>query len=161
MMLAITERLVFDAGLDWAFCDTDSMAIAKPAGMDNAEFYRRAESVRTWFDRLNPYGVPADLFKLENVNFGIVNEKVTKQLEPLYCYAISSKRHALFNIGADGEPFIRKATAHGLGHLVAPFDDVSQGFPAPAMGSIGVRLEVDCDITQDRRINVVARFHPW
>ncbi|MGH9765677.1 MAG: DNA polymerase, partial [Blastocatellia bacterium] len=37
LMLAISERLVFDAGLDWAFCDTDSMAIAKPAGMDNAE----------------------------------------------------------------------------------------------------------------------------
>ena len=30
LMLAITERLVRDAGLEWAFCDTDSMAIAKP-----------------------------------------------------------------------------------------------------------------------------------
>jgi hypothetical protein len=29
LMLAITERLLVDAGLDWAFCDTDSMAIAK------------------------------------------------------------------------------------------------------------------------------------
>ncbi|MGH7139222.1 MAG: hypothetical protein ACREHD_26045, partial [Pirellulales bacterium] len=58
LMLAIAERLVFDAGLDWAFCDTDSMAIAKATGMDNVEFYRRAESVRTWFDALNPYAVP-------------------------------------------------------------------------------------------------------
>ena len=34
LMLAITESLVLDRGLEWAFCDTDSMAIAKPAGMD-------------------------------------------------------------------------------------------------------------------------------
>lgn len=133
LMLAIAERLVFDAGLDWAFCDTDSMAIAKPAGMDNAEFYRRAESVRTWFDALNPYAVPVDLFKLEKVNFRIVNGKPTKKLEPLYCYAISSKRYVLFNIDADGEPIIRKATAHGLGHLLAPFDEIPPGFPAPAV----------------------------
>lgn len=133
LMLAIAERLVFDAGLDWAFCDTDSMAIAKPAGMDNAEFYRRAESVRTWFDALNPYAVPVQLFKLEDVNFRIVNGKTTKELEPLYCYAISSKRYVQFNIDADGEPIIRKATAHGLGHLLAPFDEIPPGFPAPAV----------------------------
>ena len=133
LMLAIAERLVFDAGLDWAFCDTDSMAIAKPAGMDNAEFYRRAESVRTWFDALNPYDVPVQLFKLEKENFRIVNGKATTELEPLYCYAISSKRYVLFNIGADGEPVIRKATAHGLGHLLAPFDEIPPGFPAPAV----------------------------
>jgi len=28
LMLAITERQATDAGLDWAFCDTDSMALA-------------------------------------------------------------------------------------------------------------------------------------
>ena len=33
LMLAITERLALDAGLDWAFCDTDSMALAQPEGM--------------------------------------------------------------------------------------------------------------------------------
>lgn len=141
LMLAITERLVLDSGLDWAFCDTDSMAIAKPAGMNNAEFYRRAESMRTWFDRLNPYAVPVQLFKLEDVNFRIVNGEATKDIEPLYCYAISSKRYVLFNIGADGAPIIRKATAHGLGHLLAPFDSIPQGFPAAAVSldKIGVK----------------------
>jgi len=141
LMLAITERLVFDAGLDWVFCDTDSMAIAKPAGMDNAEFYRRAQSVRTWFDRLNPYDVPVQLFKLEDVNFRIVNGEATKDLEPLYCYAISSKRYVLYNIGAKGEPIIRKATAHGLGHLLAPFIDIPSDFPAPTapLDDIGVK----------------------
>jgi hypothetical protein len=32
-MLAITERRLLDEGLDWAFCDTDSMAFAKPDGI--------------------------------------------------------------------------------------------------------------------------------
>lgn len=146
LMLAITERLVFNAGLDWAFCDTDSMAIAKPASMDNTEFYRRAESVRTWFDRLNPYDVPVQLFKQEDVNFRIVNGDTTKDLEPLYCYAISSKRYVQFNIGADGEPIIRKATAHGLGHLLAPFVEIPPGFPAPAVAldKIGVKAWQYC-----------------
>lgn len=141
LMLAITERLIFDAGFDWAFCDTDSMAIAKPTSMDNAEFYSRAESVRTWFDALNPYDVPVELFKLEDVNFRIVNGELTKEREPLYCYAISSKRYVLFNIDAKGEPIIRKATAHGLGHLVAPFVEIPPGFPAPAasLDKIGVK----------------------
>ena len=40
-MLAITERLVLDNGLDWAFCDTDSMAIAKPADMDEEDVRRQ------------------------------------------------------------------------------------------------------------------------
>jgi len=141
LMLAISERLVFDAGLDWAFCDTDSMAIAKPVGMDNAEFVRRAESVRTWFDALNPYDVPVQLFKLEDVNFRIVSGEAAKDLEPLYCYAISSKRYVLFNLDAKGEPVIRKASAHGLGHLLAPFVEIPPDFPAPAVAldTIGVK----------------------
>jgi DNA polymerase elongation subunit (family B) len=55
LMLAITERLLVDAGLDWAFCDTDSMAIAKPAGMDRETFLAKAKSVANWFTPLNPY----------------------------------------------------------------------------------------------------------
>jgi hypothetical protein len=35
LMLAIAERLVMDHGLEWSFCDTDSMAIAKPESMAN------------------------------------------------------------------------------------------------------------------------------
>jgi DNA polymerase elongation subunit (family B) len=55
LMLAITERLLVDAGLDWAFCDTDSMAIAKPEGMGQETFFARAKSVAEWFTPLNPY----------------------------------------------------------------------------------------------------------
>lgn len=123
LMLATAERLVADSGLTWTFCDTDSMAIAKPVGMDAAEFLEKAQGVRNWFKPLNPYAVDVDLFKLEDTNYRVENGKVTTELEPLYCFAISSKRYVLFNIDADGQPVIRKATAHGLGHLLPPYEN--------------------------------------
>jgi hypothetical protein len=55
LMLAIAERLTLSAGLDWAFCDTDSMAIAKPDGMDHEAFVEECRNVASWFDLLNPY----------------------------------------------------------------------------------------------------------
>lgn len=117
LMLAITERLILDEGLDWAFCDTDSMAIAKQDEMPDADFAVRVERIRAWFTPLNPYGTRESLLKLEDVNFSVHNPKI---LEPLYCYAISSKRYALFNRDAKGRPVLRKASAHGLGHVRAP-----------------------------------------
>jgi transcriptional regulator with XRE-family HTH domain len=118
LMLAITERLAIEAGLDWAFCDTDSMALAKPDSMNCKEFYERARSVQEWFTPLNPYTQKADLLKIEEYNFCLSDKNV---LEPLYCYAISSKRYALFNIDENGRTVLRKVSAHGLGHLLAPY----------------------------------------
>jgi hypothetical protein len=117
LMLAITEKLIFDEGLDWAFCDTDSMAIAKANGMSDPDFAVHVEHIRNWFTPLNPYGTSESLLKLETANFSIRNPKI---LEPLYCYTISSKRYALFNLDAKGRPILRKASAHGLGHLRSP-----------------------------------------
>jgi hypothetical protein len=54
-MLAIAERLCFEKGLDWAFCDTDSLAIAKPDNMDQSGFFERSQSICNWFSGLNPY----------------------------------------------------------------------------------------------------------
>ena len=106
LMLAITERLITDEGLDWAFCDTDSMAIAKAADISDADFATRVERIRNWFKSLNPYGAGESLLKLEDANFCLRNSNV---LEPLYCYTISSKRYALFNRDAKGRPVLRKA----------------------------------------------------
>jgi hypothetical protein len=135
LMLAIAERLVGDSGLGWVFCDTDSMAIAKPEGMDDTQFYPRAERVRTWFRPLNPYAVDVELFKVEGANFRIADGELTKELEPLYCFAVSSKRYALFNIDAERKPVIRKASAHGLGHLLSPYgkEDAPPDLPKPAI----------------------------
>jgi hypothetical protein len=120
LMLALAERKAMDAGLDWAFCDTDSLAIARPEGMTEADFYSRADSVVDWFAALNPYGTGDSILKVEKANLAADG---SKRRAPLYCFAISSKRYALFNVGADGGPIIRKASAHGLGHLIAPYGD--------------------------------------
>jgi len=118
LMLAITERQAFDAGLDWAFCDTDSMALAKPENMNIEEFYKRAQKVQEWFTPLNPYAEKAPLLKIEDYNYSLPDKK---KFEPLYCYAISSKRYALYNLDENSQPILRKVSAHGLGHLLAPY----------------------------------------
>jgi hypothetical protein len=118
LMLAITERLIHDHGLDWALCDTDSMAIAKPDGMAQKAFYSKVDAIRRWFAPLNPYREKSSLLKLEDVNFG-----ESGQLELLYCLAVSAKRYALFNLSSDGQVILRKASAHGLGHLLPPYRD--------------------------------------
>ncbi len=117
LMLAITERLLLDEGLDWAFCDTDSMAFARPAGMAQTEFRKRVERVCAWFSALNPYEKPGSILEFEDQN----TDRETGEPRDLYCYAISAKRYALFNWGDDGRPIIRKASAHGLGHLLPPY----------------------------------------
>jgi hypothetical protein len=93
-MLAITERLTLDAGIDWAFCDTDSMALAKPDGMAEPEFVARVQEIRRWFAALDPYTAKQGLLKLEDANFDPGSEKLIR----LYCFAVSAKRYALFNL---------------------------------------------------------------
>ncbi|HEV2550415.1 MAG TPA: hypothetical protein VGU20_24090 [Stellaceae bacterium] len=143
LMLAIAERLVDDSGLSWAFCDTDSMGIAKPEGMPDTDFFEKAQAVRNWFKPLNPYNADVDLFKVEDANYRLSGGNLTNELEPLFCFAVSSKRYALFNIDRAGHPIIRKATAHGLGHLLPPYEDedAPSDLPRPAISldEIGVR----------------------
>jgi hypothetical protein len=65
------------------------------------------------------YEAKDPLFKIEDANYGIGS----KEVEPLYCDAISSKRYALFNLDANGEPILRKASAQGLGDKRRPYGD--------------------------------------
>jgi predicted transcriptional regulator len=142
LMLAMAERLATDSEIGWAFCDTDSMALARPEGMKQAEFVGRAKRVSGWFTPLNPYEHKGPLFKLEDANHGVKDGEQTDQLEPLYCLAVSAKRYALFNLDTHGRPVVRKASAHGLGHLLAPYADeqAPRDIPTPAvsLGEIGV-----------------------
>lgn len=117
LMLALAERKAINAGLNWCFCDTDSMALIKPQGMSSEQFFRVGKSVCDWFEPLNPYSVKGPLFKIEDANF----DETTGALRPLMCLAISSKRYVLFSEAADGRPAIRKASLHGLGHLLPPY----------------------------------------
>jgi hypothetical protein len=132
LMLAVLERCVMDAGGSYAFCDTDSMAIAATASgglvpCDGGSYPGPAikalsraevELIVSRFVALNPYdreAVPGSILKIEDENFG-ENGRVRQ----LYAYAISAKRYALFNVEAEGSVVIRKCSEHGLGHLLNP-----------------------------------------
>jgi hypothetical protein len=103
-----------------------------------AEFYKRVDRIVRWFGQLNPYNFEGSILKIEDVNSGL--EKPKKR-QPLFVWAVSAKRYALFNI-ENGEPVIRKASAHGLGHFQAPYDKAnpSKRVPAPRgkLDKIGV-----------------------
>ena len=141
LMLAITEHLVTEQGLDWSFCDTDSMAIAKPDAMEIDQFQARVANVVKYFETLNPYDFAGSILQIEKANFALDNPAMP---EPLYCLAISAKRYALFNLSTDKQPLLRKASAHGLGHLIEPYDETCPSKtmqpPATALSAIGVAL---------------------
>lgn len=119
LMLALAETLIVERGLDWAFCDTDSMAIAKPDEMPADVFAERVVGIVDWFVALNPYAFGGSILKIEDENRSLE----TGAPALLYCWAISAKRYALFNIDCDGRPIMRKVSAHGLGHLLPPYGD--------------------------------------
>jgi len=137
LMLALAERQVIDQGLDWAFCDTDSLAIANVAKLPKIEFLSRALKVQQWFSKLNPYGRPDSILQLEKVNFPPSGPADVADLEPPLCLAVSAKRYVLFNRDSKGDPVIRKASGHGLGYLLPPYDEPA-GVHRERMNRIGV-----------------------
>jgi hypothetical protein len=139
LMLAIAETLITQSQLDWSFCDTDSIAIAKPDALDPTEFDRRVKAIVSWFEALNPYSFPGSILKIEDVNSGLE----TGLPEPLYCWPISSKRYALFNLADSREPKPRKVSAHGLGQYFPPYgeDDAPTSIPAPHKSVLGKGIE--------------------
>jgi hypothetical protein len=122
LMLALAEHQVSEKQLDWAFCDTDSIAIANIRNLPSSEFKATALKVCNWFRDLNPYGEDRSILQLEDVNFPEGKDGDLEVLDPPYCLAVSAKRYVLFN-RQNGVPAIRKASGHGLGHLLAPYDE--------------------------------------
>lgn len=143
LMLACAEKVTAELGLDWAFCDTDSLSIARPDGLSREEFRERVAKVIDWFVPLNPYAQAGSILQIEDVNYRIGTKKTIKEILPLFCWAISAKRYALYNIDSEGRAIIRKASAHGLGHLMDPYgeDDPAPGVPIPLakLSEIGVK----------------------
>ena len=80
-MLAITERLLIDEGLDWVFCDTNSMAFAAPANLTLEDFQKRVRKVCAWFNSLNPYEQPGSILKFEDQNFSLEIPQALKRKE--------------------------------------------------------------------------------
>jgi hypothetical protein len=129
LMLALSERLAIDSGLDWAFCDTDSMAFVKPDGMDNSEFFGCVGAIVERFAQLNPYDFGGSILKMEDENYKEIDG--AKVLHPLFVLPISAKRYAAFNI-ENGLPVIRKASTHGVGQFVSPYKDEEAPTTIPA-----------------------------
>jgi len=135
LMLALSEKVATAHALTWAFCDTDGIAFTPESAMPHSNLVEAARQVSNWFKPLSPYEGQPDILKLEDENFGLVDGKRTQEHEPLYCFAVSAKRYAMFNLSADGRAVLRKATAHGLGHLMAPYEDDAgpEALPVPVM----------------------------
>jgi hypothetical protein len=154
-MLAMLGRCVTDAGGAYAMEDTDSMAIVAtrdgglvpcPEGphawtsQDAARYegpnaHPASEAVQALtfddvdeiagrFESLNPYAraaVEGSILKTEGINFADGNSR------QLWCYAISSKRYALYTLDEHGDPHVARnskgeahCSEHGLGHLLNP-----------------------------------------
>ncbi|MFI5801019.1 DNA polymerase [Streptomyces sp. NPDC051677] len=142
LVLGMLEKLVTDEGGTWVMCDTDSMAIVasheggwiapecvlppRPVesgypGAIPVLPYSKVEEIRKRFDALNPY----DAGKAGTVE--ILKRELPKRLEDPqpYCYAISAKRYAEFEIAEDGGirfPDNKKVKEHGLGQYMNPED---------------------------------------
>lgn len=144
LMLTLAELQGQMRGLPWVFCDTDSVAYQRPPGMPRKEFHKHVDAARAWFEPLNPYRKKDPLLKLEEANFALVDGKPDQQQRhPLFCYVVSSKRYALFNRDRSGLPILRKASAHGLGHVLDPYraDQAPAWIPSPSadLHDIGCR----------------------
>ncbi|MDA8336468.1 MAG: hypothetical protein M0Z41_16020 [Peptococcaceae bacterium] len=134
LILAMMERTTKDLNGNFAFCDTDSMAVIDLVN-DQPEIIgcQLVERFRGLlpYDR-PPFGEDDGLLDAEDYNWGRVDW--TKDTDkgnikkgeyyPLYCYAVSAKRYVLYNLLPNGNGgnkiVIRKKSDHGLGHLSPP-----------------------------------------
>ncbi len=160
LMLALLERCVTERGGCYVLEDTDSMAIVAterggrvpcPNGSlpwssaDKAKYcgpekdaaasahalsWADVDAITQCFAALSPYGrdaVPGSILKTEDVNF-----RPDGTRRQLYAFAVSSKRYALFELDARGEPVFRVAipgsevktqySESGLGGIANPLD---------------------------------------
>jgi hypothetical protein len=127
LLLAISERLITDAGGTWAMMDADSIAIVStehgelvpcPGGPERDEHgqecvralsWAQVDAIRARMRPLNPYRGKAgqkSILELENENL----DRHTGERRQLHCLALSSKRYSMFNLSERGEPKLRLAT---------------------------------------------------
>jgi hypothetical protein len=142
LMLALLERLITEAGGTYAFCDTDGVAVVATEagghvpcpggphrlsdGQDRilAMSWAQVEEIRERFNALNPYdkAIIPSILKLEEENF----DEAAGVRRQLWCYVISAKRYALYDLDEHGSPILRKVSEHGLGHLLNPAEPTNE-----------------------------------
>lgn len=168
LMLAMLQRCVTDLGGTYAMCDTDSMAVvstesggdvprlgsapskADPLPVLKALSWVEVDMIRQRFAALNPYhpdAVTGSILELEKENL----DPSTGEQRQLWCFAISAKRYALFNVDEAGGVVLRRCSEHGLGHLMDPSDPLADS----DSGLQTAEDEIASDSTHGRRIR------PW
>ncbi len=113
LLLAMAEKLAADRGIDYVFCDTDSMAFARPEGLERDVFQVKVKEICDAFKPLSPYSNQPELLKMEDANY------FNKQPEALYCIGISAKRYVMYNRTDKGYR-LRKFSSHGTGGWMKP-----------------------------------------
>jgi transcriptional regulator with XRE-family HTH domain len=137
LILAMMQKSVEYFGGTFAFCDTDSMSIADLSG--NTKHEQIGREVIEKFKGLVPYdktivGEDFSLLEAEGINWRRKNWEIdeddnnldTNIYHPLYCFMISAKRYAMYNLIIDEQGntqiIIRKKSDHGFGHLMSPIE---------------------------------------
>jgi hypothetical protein len=75
------------------------------------------------FAKLNPYGRSESILPLGKVSFSTGGASDVARIDPPYCLTVSAKCYILFNRDNEVLPVIRKASGHGLGHLLPPCNE--------------------------------------
>ena len=125
LLLAMLQRAVTDAGGHYVLCDTDSMVIVTaktptpiecetPDGTNEVTPLTpdKVREILGRFEALNPYDqtlIP-ELWTQEHGSLD----------EPIWCYAISSKRYALYRTTTDGDIEMVDWSESGLGQYLDP-----------------------------------------
>ena len=144
LKLALGLHEIQRRGGEVAYCDTDSLVVVatEEGGFvpcDGAPWqqadgtrgvqalsWSEVEAVGERFASLNPYDplkLPGSILKLEDENF----DPVTGAQRELWCYAVSEKSYALFNLEDKGLPVVRKHSAHVLGQYRSPPAGIGTG----------------------------------
>ena len=132
LMLALAETLAEDEGLSWAFCDTDSHGPGLPAGdAPKPSSPSVSSGCEAGLSQLNPYRSGDELFKLEDAELRPRRPRRAGAL--LYASRSPTSATCCSTSAADGQPVLRKASAHGLGYLQAPYpaEKAPAEIPAP------------------------------
>jgi hypothetical protein len=140
LLLALIEAEVEALGGTYLATDTDSLLVVASRGGGELQLpsgeriralsWHQVDQIRDRINRLNPYdhALVPDLLKLEDENFtiGAYGSIDRRQRVELLGVAISAKRFELFQPGGR-QPGLRKASAHGLGALLAPVSATDGG----------------------------------
>jgi hypothetical protein len=87
---------------EFVYCDTDSIFISPD----------KVKLVQDFFNGLNPYSTPMEMFKIEE-------DDDRQLLIDVWLYVISAKRYVLYDRDPlTGEITIRKYSSHGLGGMM-------------------------------------------